>query len=63
MNIQEGDKVILKEKPNGYASKHYALTKGNTYICLGFMGSNIVTTTDVPGDSASYHWERVELAT
>jgi hypothetical protein len=62
MSIGKGDTVVLKEKPNGYTSRDYALTVGQTYTCLGFMGSNIITTTDVPGETASYHRGRVEAA-
>jgi hypothetical protein len=62
MNIKTGDKVRLKEKPTGYTARDYALTEGQVYVCQGFMGSNIITTTDVPGETASYHWERVEPA-
>lgn len=62
MSIKPGDSVRLKEKPNGYLSKHYALTVGHVYVCTGFMGSNIVTTTDLPDETASYHIDRVEPA-
>lgn len=60
MAIKVGDDVVLREKPTGYLSKHYPLTVGNTYKCLGFMGSNIVTTTDNPGEDAAYYHGRVE---
>lgn len=59
MTIQRGDKVVLREKPDGCTSQHYPLTVGATYVCKDFMGSNIVTTTDVPGETASYHIGRV----
>lgn len=62
MNIQHGDSVRLKEKPTGYTARDYALTEGQVYVCQGFMGSNIITTTDIPGETASYHRERVEPA-
>jgi len=62
MNIQHGDSVRLKEKPTGYTTRDYALTVGQTYVCQGFMGSNIITTTDNPGETASYHRDRVEPA-
>lgn len=60
--IRPGDDVKLNEKPDGCLSKHYALTEGHIYQCLGFMGSNIVTTTDEPGESASYYRGRVSKA-
>lgn len=62
MAIKPGDDVRLLEKPTGYLSKHHPLTVGNIYKCLGFMGSCIVTTTDKPGEDASYYHGRVEPA-
>jgi hypothetical protein len=59
MAIAIRDHVKLVEKPDGGLARLLALTVGNTYECLGFMGSNIVTTTDVPGETASYHIGRV----
>lgn len=60
--ISPGDDVKLNEKPDGCLSKHYPLTVGRIYQCLGFMGSNIITTTDEPGESASYYRGRVSKA-
>lgn len=59
MEIKIRDPVILLEKPNGHSAQHHKLTVGKIYKCLGFMGSNIVTTTDEPGETASYHIGRV----
>jgi hypothetical protein len=59
MAIAIGDQVKLVEKPDGCLARQHALTVGNTYECLGFMGSNIVTTTDDPSEPASYHIGRV----
>lgn len=61
--IKRGDDVILIEKPDGHTSRHYALTVGKTYRCLDFDGSNIITTTDEPGETANYGRSRVRLAT
>lgn len=62
MAIKNGDPVRLLEKPNGRAAREYPLTVGRIYQCKGHMGSNIITTTDVPGETASYHQGRVEAA-
>lgn len=61
-DIKTGDTVVLIEKPNGCLSNFYNLTVGNNYTCLGFMGSNIVTTTDTPGETGSYNRWRVRKA-
>lgn len=62
MSIKRGDKVRLLEKPTGYTSQHYPLTVGKVYRCEDFDGSNIITTTDEPGVTASYNRGRVEPA-
>lgn len=58
--MNRGDLVILVEKPDGYTSRHYPLTVGATYEVLDFDGSNVVTTTDVPGETARYWRGRVK---
>lgn len=56
----EGQQVRLLTKPEGYTSQHLPLTAGNTYVFLRYDGSNVVTTTDVPGETGSYWQGRVE---
>jgi hypothetical protein len=62
MTIKVGDLVRLDKKPDGCLASQHALTVGNICQCRGFMGSNIVTTTDEPGETASYHIGRVSPA-
>ena len=51
--------VTLIEKPNGKESQHSPLTVGNVYAFLEWSGSNVVITTDVPGETASVHYSRI----
>lgn len=55
-----GDQVRLLSKPDGCQSAEYPLTVGNIYQVLDFRGSNVVTTTDNPGETANYWRGRVE---
>ena len=55
-----GDIVTLIEKPTGYVSKNYALTIGNNYKIVSFIGSCVVTTSDDPQQTAMYHYSRVK---
>lgn len=56
------DTVVLLSKPDGYVSGHLPLTVGARYKVLGFMESNVVTTTDEPGLTGSYWRGRVQKA-
>lgn len=58
--IRQGCSVRLLSLPTGCTAKHYPLTLGHTYRVLGFDGSNVVTTTDEPGCTASYWRGRIE---
>jgi len=58
--FKRGCPVTLLEMPDGHTSKDYPLTVGNTYEFVDWSGSNIVITTDVPGETASIHYSRVE---
>lgn len=58
--LKRGCPVILLEKPTGKESQHYPLTGGNTYEFLEWSGSNVVITTDVPGETASIHYSRIQ---
>jgi len=65
MNSQQiklGVDVVLLTKPDGCMSRHYPLTAGKTYRVLDLNGSNVVTTTDVPGETANYWRGRVKPA-
>lgn len=59
-SIKRGDMVRLISKPDGHLSQHCSLTVGNLYKVEGFMGTNIITDSDVPGETASYWLGRVE---
>jgi hypothetical protein len=58
--LVRGDKVRLQSKPDGQLSQHYSLTVGGIYEVMGYRGSNVQTTTDVPGERADYWHGRVE---
>jgi hypothetical protein len=58
--LQPGDKVKLLSLPTGCTSKEYALTVGALYEVLYLDGSNVVTTTDIPGETGGYWRGRVE---
>ena len=55
-SIGEGDAVRLLELPERCLRQdaYVNLTIGNVYSVLYLDGSNVVTTTDVPGEEASY---------
>lgn len=57
-----GDKVILTQLPERYYRGEYCpLTLGRIYIVVSLDGSNVITTSDDPGITQSYNYERVEL--
>lgn len=58
--IKAGDTVELQERPTGCTSSHYDLTVGNHYLCKGFAGSCIITTSNKPGEDAWYWRGRVQ---
>lgn len=58
--LKRGCPVTLLEKPTGYDSQHYPLTVGNTYEFLEWSGSNVLITTDAPGETASIHYSRIQ---
>lgn len=58
-DLKRGDAVVLNELPTGYFSSLAPLTVGNTYDVVDFDGNNVITTTDVPGETSSYHRSRV----
>lgn len=45
--------VRLIEQPDGYLSQHDPVTVGQVYDVLGSMGSCLVISTDVAGQTAS----------
>lgn len=53
--FRRGGKATLNEQPDGYLSKGYPVTVGKTYEVLDFMGSCLVVSTDVPGQTASIY--------
>ena len=57
--MQRGDSIRLITKPDGCESTCYPLTVGGVYQVVDFMGSNVVTTTDVPNETADYWRGRV----
>lgn len=57
--IKIGDKVKLMSKPDGNTSRKEPVTVGETYICKGFDGHEIGTTSDEPGHTAFYSIKRV----
>ncbi len=59
--MKKGDEVKLLENPNGRLSRHYPVTVGGIYKVVGLMGSCLVVTTDVPGESASIWRGRFEV--
>lgn len=61
--ITPGDTVRLLSKPDGYLSQYTPATVGKEYLLKGFMGSCVVTTTDLPGDEGIYWRGRVEKVT
>ena len=58
--LKRGCSVTLLEKPNGKESQHYPLTVGNVYEFLEWSGSNVIITTDVPRETASVHYSRIQ---
>ena len=58
----KGDAVVLRQPPDGYLSRDYPVTVGNTYEVVDHMGSCIVVTTDVPDETASIWVGRFEPA-
>jgi hypothetical protein len=58
--LHEGDRVRLLSKPTGYDSQRLPLTVGHIYIVRYIDGSNVCTSTDVPGLDGHYSRERVE---
>lgn len=46
------ERVVLTQFPDGCSSSGYAVTVGCAYEVLDFNGSCLVTTTDVPGETA-----------
>lgn len=59
-DLRPGDQVRLVSKPTGHSSQHLPLTVGRTYDFKHFDGSNVVTSTDEPDETASYWRGRVE---
>lgn len=58
--LKRGCPVTLIEKPTGKESQHSPLTVGNVYEFLEWSGSNVLITTDVPGETASIHYSRIQ---
>lgn len=54
-----GCTIKLIQQPDGYSSRDYPLTMGNIYTLIGWMGSCVQITTDVPNETASVHPSRV----
>lgn len=59
--LKKNDWVTLLEMPDGYTARNAPLTIGKAYQIKGLEGSCVVTTTDVPGETATYYRGRVEL--
>lgn len=59
---QPARRVRLLEEPDGYMSKHSAVTVGRVYDVLDTMGSCLVISTDVPGETASLWRGRFQAA-
>jgi hypothetical protein len=55
------DRVMLKEQPDGYLSSSYPVTPGQCYDVLDTMGSCLVVSTDIPGETASIWRGRFEV--
>lgn len=60
--LKRGCPVTLIEMPDGHTSQHYPLTVGNVYKFIEWMGSCVVITTDVPGETASIDSSRIQYA-
>lgn len=60
--IVVGERIQLLSKPDGYSSQSAPLTVGAEYQVLGLDGSNVITSTDVAGETASYWRGRVRPA-
>lgn len=58
--IKPGDLVRLLTRPEGCSTQHLPLTVGSIYEVHYLDGSNVVTSTDVPGETGSYWRGRVE---
>lgn len=58
--LHSGDRVKLLSKPAGQTSRTLPLTVGNTYIVRHCDGSNVCTSTDIPGLDGNYSRSRVE---
>lgn len=58
--LKTGDKVKLLSKPVGHDSGLLPLTVGSTYIVRYMDGSNVCTSTDLPGLDGHYSRSRVE---
>lgn len=58
--LQSGDRVRLLSKPDGQLSQHLPLTVGNIYIVRHLDGSNVCTSTDMPGLDGHCSRDRVE---
>jgi hypothetical protein len=58
--LKKGSSVKLIEKPEGCLSQYYPLTAGCVYTFLGWMGSCVVLSTDVEGQTASVHHSRIK---
>ncbi len=54
-------RVRLVEQPDGALSKDYEVTLGHDYEVLGRMGSCLVTTSDVPGETVSIYYGRFRV--
>lgn len=55
-------RVRLLEQPDGYMSKYSPVTVGQVYDVLDTMGSCLVISTDVPGETASLWRGRFQAA-
>lgn len=58
--LRSGDRVKLLSKPTGQTTAMLPLTVGSIYIVRYCDGSNVCTSTDIPGLDGSYSRSRVE---
>ncbi|OGZ06287.1 MAG: hypothetical protein A2845_00580 [Candidatus Lloydbacteria bacterium RIFCSPHIGHO2_01_FULL_49_22] len=58
--LRSNDRVKLLSKPTGQTSRTLPLTVGNIYIVRHCDGSNVCTSTDIPGLDGHYSRDRVE---
>ena len=58
--LYSGDRVKLLSKPTGQTTSTLPLTVGSIYIVRHCDGSNVCTSTDIPGLDGNYSRSRVE---